>query len=105
MTKRCFKCNRLHPLSDFYVHTEMADGHLNKCKDCARKDARIGKIKRVCTECSGDFMATTSEVQRGGALCCSRQCWYQRQRRTIKRGRQHHSWKGNRVGLDGLHCW
>lgn len=49
--KTCFKCSRTLPITEFYPHPMMGDGHLNKCKDCAKKDsterrnAKLGKVR------------------------------------------------------------
>jgi len=37
--KHCKKCGEEKPLSEYYKHAKMADGHLNVCKDCKRSDA------------------------------------------------------------------
>ena len=39
--KVCFKCNIEKEIGSFYAHKDMADGHLNKCIDCAKKDAKL----------------------------------------------------------------
>ena len=36
--KTCFKCHLTLPLSEFYHHPRMKDGHLGKCKECTKKD-------------------------------------------------------------------
>lgn len=50
--KKCFKCNKNKPLSDYYKHKEMGDGHLNKCKECTKKDAtdhRWNNVEKIRT--------------------------------------------------------
>ncbi len=45
--KICFKCSIEKPLDDFYKHPEMPDGHINKCKECNKKDCRENYAKKI----------------------------------------------------------
>ena len=47
MEKQCFKCKVIKPLTEFYKPPKMPDGHVNKCKECNKKDVKGNYQKNV----------------------------------------------------------
>lgn len=48
--KSCIKCKAVKPIKGYYAHPKMADGHLNKCKECCKSDAtarRESKLEEI----------------------------------------------------------
>lgn len=43
--KPCRDCGAVLPLSAFYQHAKMADGHLNKCKGCVAQRVRLRRAR------------------------------------------------------------
>ena len=46
-SKTCFKCGEVKLLDLFYKHSEMADGHLNKCIDCTKADVLLHRLANI----------------------------------------------------------
>jgi len=58
--KVCFKCNEEKPLLEFYKHSQMADGHVNKCKICNKLDVKKDYYRK-----SSDSIFVENERIRG----------------------------------------
>lgn len=46
MEKVCRCCGQTKQISDFYKHPAMADGYLNKCKECQKDNTKAARERR-----------------------------------------------------------
>lgn len=49
MTKPCICCRKDLPISSYYRHPRMADGHLNKCKECVIAYQAVRLAQKLAT--------------------------------------------------------
>lgn len=62
MKKQCFKCGRVLDIEEFYPHKQMKDGHLNKCKDCTKKD--VHERSRKCFDKIAEYEKVRSQTEK-----------------------------------------
>jgi hypothetical protein len=43
--KVCIRCQKPNPLSEYYVHAKMGDGHLSVCKSCVKERVHKRELK------------------------------------------------------------
>ena len=47
MKKKCICCGIEKDIAEYYSHSQMADGHLNKCKECCKKQNKDNREKHL----------------------------------------------------------
>ena len=46
-TQKCIRCGETKPLSDYYKHPQMANGHLGRCKECHRLEMARNRTENI----------------------------------------------------------
>lgn len=80
--KKCFKCKVNKPIEMFYKHPKMADGHVNKCKECNKKDVRKNRSAKIDYYREYDIARSKTDKRKALNLKSSKQ-W--KDRNQIKR--------------------
>ena len=84
--KPCIACHEIKALDEFYVHPEMGDGHLNKCKECVKAYMAARRAAGGCIE--SDARRENSERRKEW-----RERWYSRDHRWTRISK----WAASRV--------
>lgn len=82
-SKKCFKCGEILPLTEFYKHKEMTDGHLNKCKTCAKRDVLFHRLLNIEKIREYDKRRASGEKRRKAAGLVSRK-WRKKDKRIMQ---------------------
>lgn len=101
--KTCFKCSVEKPITEFYQHPEMADGHIGKCKECTRSDVR--KHRQVNAEMVRAYDRARSNIpERKAKRKETGARWqYQYPERKSVHGKVHKAVESG--ALEKLPCW
>lgn len=74
--KTCFKCGVAQSLTEFYACPRMADGRLNKCKECTKRDVQANYAKTRAEKSAYEQERSQRPERKSAAL------GYQRTRRS-----------------------
>lgn len=104
MEKKCFKCFAIKPLSEFYKHGAMADRHLNKCKECTKKDSRQHRESNLEKVREYDRNRPNAKERVEKHLRRMKRIMIEEPEKFKQVRMQCHNWRRNNKGKSSAHC-